>query len=39
MTAQELYDLLDKAKVEFEVVEIFAGLRILRVIVNEDMED
>jgi hypothetical protein len=38
MTAQELYDLLDKAGVEFEVVEIFAGLRILRVVVNEVVE-
>ena len=39
MTAQELYDLLDKAKVEFEIVEIFEGLRTLNFVVDEDDED
>jgi len=36
MTAQDLYDLLDKAKVEFEIVEIFDGLRTLNFMVDED---
>ncbi len=36
MTAQDLYDLLDKAKVEFEIVEIFEGLRTLNFMVDED---
>jgi len=39
MTAQDLYDLLDKAKVEFEVVEIFEGLRTLTFMVDEEDED
>jgi hypothetical protein len=39
MTAQDLYDLLDKAKVEFEIVEIFDGLRTLNFMVDEEDED
>ena len=39
MTAQELYELLDKAGVEFEVVEIFEGLRTLNFIVEESHDD
>jgi len=39
MTAQDLYDLLDKAKVEFEIVEIFEGLRTLNFMVDEEDED
>ena len=35
MTAQEIYDLLDKAGVEYEVVEIFEGARFIRVVVEE----
>ena len=35
MTAQELYELLDKARVEYEVVEIFEGARWLRIEVVE----
>ncbi len=35
MTAQEIYDLLDKAGVEYEVVEIFEGARFVRVVVDE----
>ena len=38
MTAQEIYDLLDKAGVEYEVVEIFEGARWLRVEVEEEDE-
>jgi glutaredoxin-related protein len=35
MTAQELYELLDKAGVDYEVVEIFEGARWLRIEVVE----
>lgn len=35
MTPQELYDLLDKAGVDYEVTEIFEGARFLRVVVDE----
>ena len=39
MTAQELYELLDKAGVDYELVEIFEGARFLRVVVDEAEED
>lgn len=39
MTAQEIYDLLDKAGVEYEVVEIFEGARWVRIEVEEEDED
>jgi hypothetical protein len=39
MTAQEIYELLDKAGIDFEVVEIFEGVRILRVVVYEEVEE
>jgi hypothetical protein len=35
MTPQELYELLDKAGIEYEVTEIFEGVRYLRVQVYE----
>jgi len=38
MTAQELYDLLDKAGIDYEVVEIFEGARWLRIEVEETEE-
>lgn len=34
-TPQELYALLDNAGVDYEVVEIFEGVRYLRVLVTE----
>ena len=39
MTAQELYELLDKAGIDFEVVEIFEGLRTLTFVVRESHDD
>ena len=39
MTPQELYELLDKAGVDYEVVDIYEGLRILRVVVLEEVEE
>ena len=38
MTPNELYELLDKAGVEYEVVEIFEGARWLRIEVEENVE-
>ena len=35
MTPQELYELLNKAGVDYEVTEIFEGVRYLRVKVYE----
>ena len=39
MTPDELYKLLDKADVDYDVVEIFEGIRILRVVVDEETDD
>ena len=36
MTADQLYDLLEKTGIEFEVVEIFDGLRIISIQVEEE---
>ena len=38
MTAMALYKLLNENDIEFDLVEIFEGVRILRVIV-EDLEN
>lgn len=39
MTARELYDLLDKAGIQYEVVEIFEGARFLRFEIEEESND
>ena len=39
MTAKELYEALDKAGVEYEVVEVFEGARWVRIEVDEEYED
>jgi hypothetical protein len=39
MKATELYELLDNAGVEFEVVEIMDGLRVINVVVDEFEDD
>ena len=39
MTPQELYELLNKADVEYEVTELYEGVRYLRVVVEELKED
>ena len=39
MTPKELYDLLDKAGVEYEVVEIFEGSRWLRIDIDEETDN
>ena len=39
MTPTELYDLLEKADVEYEIVEIFEGVRILSIEVDDNKEE
>lgn len=39
MTPKELYELLDKAGVDYELIEIFEGARFLRVMVEEVTEE
>lgn len=39
MTPTELYDLLEKAGVEYAIVQIFEGVRILSIEVNDDKEE
>lgn len=39
MTATELYEAMDKAGIDYEVVEIFEGARWLRVEVDEEQSD
>ena len=39
MTPAELYDALDRAGVDYEVVEIFDGLRVINVMVDEELDD
>jgi len=38
MTAYQLYEALDKAGIDFEIVEIEDGLRVISVLVDEDEE-
>jgi hypothetical protein len=39
MTAMELYELLNNAGVDYEVTEIFEGVRYIRVVVKEESEE
>jgi len=39
MTPTQLYDLFEKAEVEYEIVEIFDGVRILSIEVDDDKEE
>ena len=39
MTAKELYELLDKGGVDYEVTEIFEGIRYVRVQIQEEESD
>ena len=39
MTPNELYDVLDRIGVEYEVVEIFDGLRVINIEVEEPTEE
>lgn len=39
MTAMELYNFLDANDIDYELVEIFDGVRLIRVVVEEDDTD
>jgi hypothetical protein len=39
MTAKEMYEALDAAGIEYEVVEIFEGVRFVRVEVEEESDE
>jgi hypothetical protein len=39
MTPMELYELLNNAGVDYEVTEIFEGVRYIRVVVKEENTD
>jgi hypothetical protein len=39
MTPAELYDALDRAGVDYEIVEIFEGVRVIRVQVDDEQID
>ena len=39
MTAQELYELLDKAGLDYEVVEVFEGARWIRFDIEEETNE
>jgi hypothetical protein len=39
MTPEEMYELLDLAEIDYEVVEIFEGVRIVRIYVQEETHD
>jgi hypothetical protein len=39
MTAYELYEALDKAGIDFEIVEIEDGLRVISIMVDEINEE
>lgn len=39
MTPKELYELLDKAGFEYDIVEIFEGVRVLRIEVEDGDEE
>jgi hypothetical protein len=36
MTAMELYELLNKAGIDYDIIEIFEGARFLRIEVEEE---
>jgi hypothetical protein len=38
MTAEELHALLDACDIDYEIVEIFEGVRIIRVVVDDEGE-
>lgn len=39
MTPAELYELLDRAGADYEIVQIFEGVRIISVQVNDEQTD
>jgi hypothetical protein len=39
MSPFDLYELLDKAGIDYEIVEIFEGARFLRIVVDEPTDE
>ena len=39
MTPAELYELLDRAGVDYEIIEIFEGVRVISVQVDDEQDD
>lgn len=39
MTAMDVYELLNKAGIEFDVIEIFEGSRLIRIEVADEWDD
>ena len=39
MSPFDLYELLDKAEIEYEIVEIFEGVRVLSFVVDEPTDE
>ena len=39
MSPFDLYELLDKAGIEYEIVEIFEGVRVLSIVVDEPTDE
>ena len=39
MSPFNLYELLDKAEIEYEIVEIFEGVRVLSIVVDEPTDE
>ena len=39
MTPKEMYEVLDKAEIDYEVVEIFEGVRSVRIEVDEEEQN
>ena len=39
MSPFNLYELLDKADIEYEIVEIFDGVRVLSIVVDEPTDE
>jgi hypothetical protein len=39
MNPFNLYELLDKADIEYEIVEIFEGVRVLSIVVDEPTDE
>ena len=39
MSPFDLYELLDKAEIEYEIVEIFEGMRVLSFVVDEPTDE
>jgi len=39
MTANEVYEILDREGIDFDVIEIFEGFRVIHINVDEEQEE